>query len=279
MSKAQAKKRLAKSLGRLPRRSDPRALLFSRFAGVALDKPPPKRTNFWPHRAGFTHETWGNNEEGCCTIAKQANMFRRFERLEQKRTIAIATSEVHRVYREMTGELYGGGDTGAYETDALDRSRRPEKSLRDTKGHPLLIDAYVRLHTADQDELRHAIHTAGGHGIAVCLNLPEGFSPINPPDDWDVPQGEPLVGQWMAGSWGGHSMWGIDYDEVGLWLEHTWGIPPQRITWKAVAAFLDEAHLVIDSANSWKKRLKPKVLDVAGIVAAVNRVSSQPILA
>jgi len=57
-------------LGRLPAKSDIRALMFAKFAA-----PPrilPKRTNFWPRRAAFPLRSFGNTQYGDCTRAKQA---------------------------------------------------------------------------------------------------------------------------------------------------------------------------------------------------------------
>lgn len=264
-----------KRLGKLPAKSDVRTLMFSRFNGV--DKVPAAN-NYWAKKAPFTYETWGNTTIGDCTVAKQANMFRRFERIERRQTIHIATDEVTRVYYAMTQELYGGGDTGAYEEDALSRSRNPETCLHDSAGHPLLIDAFVRLNPFDHDELRSALFLAKGHGIAICINLPWGFASIDPPNPWDIPEGQELTGAWMPGSWGGHSMFATGYTKEGIILEHTWGIAPQLLTWRAAAVYLDEAHLVIDSVNAWKKKTKGK-LDIDGIVKAVNKVSRTKIKA
>jgi hypothetical protein len=266
-------------LGRIAAKSDPRALHLVNFLMKApADLPdPPKRTTFWTKRAQFEPETWGNDQYGCCTIAKQANMFRRFERLERKQTIAIAAEEVVSKYFAMTTALYGGGDTGAYETDALDRSRREETCLRDTRNHPLLIDAYVRVDASDHIALRRAIAMAAGHGIAICINLPAAFQQLSTVP-WDIPDGQQPVGEWQAGTWGGHSMWAVEYDEFGILLEHTWKRPPQRLSWRAAALYLDEAHLVIDSADAWRKKTKGQ-LDVGGIVDAVNAVSSKKIAA
>jgi hypothetical protein len=266
-------------LGRLPCKSDPRALIFARFA-----EPPktlPMHTDFWPRRVAFPLRSFGNTDYGSCTRSKQAIASMRMERIEQRRTVSIDDAEVVRTYVEMSDRLYGGGDNGAYETDALDCWRRPEYTYRDTKGRSLTIDAYVRLNPYDHEELKSAMFAAGAHGIAVCLNLPLAFSRLDPPADWHIPEGQVPTGEWMPGSWGGHSMWTRDYDEVGMWLVHTWDIPDQRITWRAAAMYLDEAHLVIDSWNYWKTK-KPaalrRLLDLPGIKAAVNRVSSRKII-
>src|SRR5688500_5959596 len=106
-------------LGRLPLRSNRKALIFTDF--LKADTPePPKKTNFWPKRTPFQNRTFGNTSYGSCTRSKQAIAALRMERLEQRRTIEITDQEVIRVYTEMSDRLYGGGDNGAYEVDALD---------------------------------------------------------------------------------------------------------------------------------------------------------------
>lgn len=266
-----------RQLGRLPSKSDTRALMFSRFASEPKVLPP--RTHFWPKRAAFPIRSFGNLRMGCCTRAKQAVAAMRMERLETRRTPEISDDEVIRVYREMSNRLYGGGDNGAYETDALSEWRKPELTFKDTKGRALTIDAFLRLNAADHTEIKSALVTAAAHGIEFCINLPLAFQRLDPPADWDIPDGQPLIGEWMPGSWGGHSMHGRDYDEIGLWFNHTWELPDQRITWRAMAAYVDEAHFVVDSYDYWRtqKPLAKKLLDLAGIRNAVNAVSSRKI--
>jgi len=275
-----------KALGRLPTKSDTRALMFSRFAQPRKTLPP--RTNFWPRRKGFPLRSFGNREHGCCTIASQGLMQMRNERLEARRTPSIADEEILRVYYAMTLREYGvgdgtptnpAGDVGAYETDALNNMRRPDRTFRDTKGRPLTIDAYVRLNAGDHEEIRNGLVTAAAHGLKFCINLPRAFQDIEPPSDWDIPAGQPMVGDWLPGSWGGHSMYMRDYDEVGIYYPHTWDMPDQRITWRAVAAYVDEVHLVVDSVDSWRQKPGIKnAIDLPGLRAAVNKVSSQRIV-
>lgn len=272
-------------LGRLPRKSDTRALQFSRFAQPRKALPP--RTNFWTRRAPFAYRSFGNRSHGDCTIASQAVMQMRNERLEVRRTPLISDEDVIRAYYALTLREYGvgdgtpndpSGDVGAYETDALNNMRRPDQTFRDTKGRILTIDAFVRVNAGDVEEIKNALVTAADHGIKFCINLPRAFQSLDPPHDWAIPAGQPLLGDWMPGSWGGHSMYGSDYDEVGLWTPGTWEEPPQRITWPAVAAYVDEVHLTVDSLDAWRK--KPgikKALDLPGLRQAVNKVSSQKI--
>ena len=267
-----------KKLGRIAAKSSPKALMFARFAAAPV-KPPPKSTEFWKNRKAFAVRKFGNDRFNDCTRAKQAIASMRMERLEASRTPTITDEEVIRVYMAMEKELYDGTDGGAYETDALDCWRRPEKTFRDTKGRPLTIDAYLRINHTDQQEIRRSLWTAESHGIAVCFALPKAFQTIDPPNAWDIPEGTPAIGDWRPSSWGGHSMWARDYDETGLWLVHTWGQKDQLITWRAAAIYLDEAHLVIDSIDYWRKH-KPRAaraIDLLGVKKAVNEVSSQKI--
>ncbi len=264
-------------LGRIAARSDRRTLNLEDFRKVQKAIVVPQATNFWTKRAPFKPESWGNREYGCCTIAKQANMFRRFERLEQRKTITITREAVLDCYERMSNDLYGGGDNGAYEEDALGRSRKPETAIKDNKGRPLLIDAYLRVDSWNHDAVREAIYTTKGHGIAVCLNLPQAYNNIVPPSSWDVPRdwsGKPLAltGAWRPGSWGGHSMWAIDYNKFGIVLEQTWDVPINLVTWEAAAAYMDEVHIVLDSKNAWKRLAKN--FDVADIKDQINSVSS-----
>jgi hypothetical protein len=265
-----------KRLGKLPRMSDRRALMLASFMPQIDPAKLPKATHFWPRRKGFPLDTYGNNDHGCCTRASQAHAIMRMERIEQRRTVEITTDEVLSRYYDMTQRLYGGGDTGAYEIDALREWRNPDLTLRDVKGRPHTIDAYTALNPANINELKFALATSGAHGIKVCLNLPAAFQRINPPQDWDCPaDNDPRSRDydWRPGTWGGHSMKARDYDEIGLWLVHTWGFIDQRITWRAVARYVDEAHLYIDSVNSWKRQRRLPSRTLAAIVDAVNQVS------
>jgi hypothetical protein len=268
-------------LGRLPCKSTRKALQFSDF--FRFVNLPAKQT-YWAKKIPLARRTFGNDTLGNCTRAKQAYAAMRMERLEQKRTIVITDAEVIRVYREMSDRLYGGGDNGAYEDDALSEWRRPDRTFCDAKGRPYTIDAYLRINASNQAELRAGLNLSGAKGIAICLNLPWAFTEL---DRWHVPPGTALLGPWMPGSWGGHSLWATaDYDTQDVIVDDTWGFGPRRVSWAALAAYCDEAHLVIDSVNAWRKQTThdPKTRKVVraalgDVRDAVNAVSSLPITA
>lgn len=262
-------------LGRLPSKATRKALMFSDFFKYLK---LPEATRHWTRRAALPLRSYGNLQYGDCTRAKQAVATTRMERLEQKRTVQITDEEVIRVYTEMSDRLYGGGDNGAYEDDALNEWRNPETTFRDVDGHPYTIDAYLRIDPFNHDEVKAALALSGAQGIAVCFNLPYAWADQ---EVWTAPPGGAApIGEWMPGTWGGHSMWVHDYTKEGLIIDHTWELPPGLVTWEGAAIYMDEAHLVIDSVNAWRKRLKGNTvgkLDFGGVVDAVNAVSSVPI--
>ena len=258
-------------LGRLPLKTTRKALQFADFFRFVRF---PERIAYWTRATPLPRRTFGNDSTGNCTRAKQAYAAIRMERIEQKRTIQITDAEVVRVYTDMSNRLYGGGDNGAYEDDALNEWRNPETTIRDTKGHPLTIDAYLRINALNHQEVHAGLALSGAKGLAVCFNLPVVAQRM---EHWDVPEGQPLIGPWQPGSWGGHSCWLLcDYDDAGGWLDDTWAHGPRKVSWRFMAAYMDEAHLVIDSVDAWRAQSDdPKVLAALGdVVDEVNAISS-----
>jgi hypothetical protein len=237
---------------------------------------PPAFTP-WAKRVKFPLRSFGNIQKGDCTRASQAIFQMRMERDEQRRTVDITDDEVLRVYFEMTARLYGGGDTGAYELDALNEWRRPETTFKDTKGRPFTIDAFTKVNQSNLQEVKQAIYLSQAHGVKFCMNLPLAFAYMTTAR-WDLPAGKTLTGDWAPGSWGGHSMTATGYTADGIIWPTTWNEPDGLITWAAFAAYCDEAYLVIDSLDAWRK--KPgvsKLIDLTGLKNDVNAVSSYPI--
>jgi hypothetical protein len=268
-----------KKLGRLPAKSSEKALLFKKYLRAVK---VPAESDFWRKRSDFPGRTYGNagpDGAGDCTRASQANASVRMERIETRRTIDVADAEVLRVYFDMTTRLYGGGDTGAYETDALDEWRRPDRTFKDMKGRAYVIDAYTRVNHLDLDEVRAAIYLSGTKGIKLCLSLPQAFLGIDPPAPWDIPDGQVLTGNWLGQF--GHSLFADAYGKEGVRLVHSWytgeGVEyHQTLTWRAFAAYVDEVHSVVDSIDAWRKHAGSKFA-TAKLVSDVAKVSSYPI--
>jgi hypothetical protein len=216
-------------LGKAPAKASPKTLLFADYLKKA-EPEPPKEIKFWRKRKEFPTRSFGNTAKGSCTRSKQAIMAMRMQRLEQNHTFAPTDDEVLRVYFEMTQRRYGGGDTGAYEEDALSDWRKPELTFRlnDKPKTPHIIDGFARINHLNLNEMKTAVQMSKAHGIAICFNLPWAWSSTY---HWDLPAGTQMVGPWVPGSWGGHSMaWVNDYNEQGLWIYQTWDVPPGFVT-------------------------------------------------
>lgn len=259
---------LPKKLGRLPVKDDPRSVLFAQFVRPAAKAPTT--LNFWKDKK-FPLASFGNTSVGDCTIASQALMALRMEDLETKKIPTITDKSVLDAYYALTKRLYGGGDTGAYEEDALSNWRDPKHTFKDSKGHALTIDAYTKLNPKNKEELKLAMFLSKGRGIKVCFNLPVAFQKLT---TWDIPKNQPLLGDWTPGSWGGHSMYlNGDYDDKYVTWPTTWNEPDFKISWAAIAAYCDEAHSIVDSIDTWKKTAGD-YLNLKGLIANVNEVSS-----
>jgi hypothetical protein len=254
-------------LGRMPFRSRRQALQFSDFFKFV---DLPKSVNYWAKKTPLDKRTFGNDRYGNCTIAKQAYAATRMERIEQKRTIKITDDEIIRVYQQMCLREYGStADEGAYEDDALSNWRNPEYTFKDTDGRPYTIDAFLRINAKNLNEVKAGLALSGAKGIAVCFNLPWAWADA---DVWDIPAGQPLTGRWMPGSWGGHSLhMQCDYNAHRAILDDTWGFGPREVTWEAIAAYMDEAHLIIDSVNAWKKQAEASAKRIDTTTAKVTR--------
>jgi hypothetical protein len=275
-------------LGKLPAKSNKKALLFNNFVDTTI--VPPKSFNLWAKRAKFPSHVYGNDSVGDCTRASQVESAMRMERLETRTTPLVADNEVIRVYFDMTWRHYGDGasgapmpvgwntpggdgDLGAYEEDALSDWRRPEYTFKDSKGHALTIDAFTKVNQADQNAVKLAIYTTAGHGVKLCFNIPLAWASQDL--NWGAPPtGTPLIGDWMPGSWGGHSTYGYAYSEKGVDII-TWG-EHRIVSWEAFAIYCDEAYWVLDSVDAWRRK-KSTGINIPKLVEAVNDVSSYKI--
>src|SRR4029078_13050201 len=141
--------------------------------------------------------------------------------------------------------------------------RKPDETFRDTTGHPMTIDAFLRINASNQNELRAGIALSGAHGIGICLDLPLAWQDR---EIWDIPDGQQPIGTWLPGSWGGHSMWSFEFNESGILVDMTWKEAPKQITWRAMGIYCDEAHVVIDSVDAWRKKpgIQKATMDAIG---------------
>ena len=130
----------------------------------------------------FPARMWGNDYEGCCVIAAQANLTRVLEYIEQGHLVNITDKDVHNEYRKQSG----GADSGLYMLDAFNDWHKDGWTITNGKlnkattrgcwakffppkdeSQHLNLYAFAKLDSID--ELRAAVYYLHGCQIAVRL--------------------------------------------------------------------------------------------------------------
>ncbi|HLK46215.1 MAG TPA: hypothetical protein VKT18_09500, partial [Acidimicrobiales bacterium] len=137
------------------------------------------------------------------------------------------------------------GEEGAVELDVLNWWRRTGIA-----GHA--IGAFAALDLGDHDLVKTAAYVFGGAYIGLALPLRAQDQPV-----WDWTGS--LRGPDAPGSWGGHAVDVVGYDEAGLTVV-TWGAE-QRLTWSFWDHYCDEAYCII-SADFLERGVTPEGLDL-----------------
>jgi hypothetical protein len=104
------------------------------------------------------------------------------------------------------------------------------------------IGAYVAVTPAQHDHICAGIYLFGG--LTIGLALPEAAQDMQV---WKAPSRFHRYGPYAPGSWGGHCVVLVDYNETELTCV-TWG-GLKRMTWNFLSAYCDEAYAAI--SNDW----------------------------
>jgi len=214
-------------LGKLPRRVDPRTLSLSRYVDrEVLPAPPPEldlseRVISWP--------MYANDRVGDCTTAAAAHMLEAWtaaaagEPVELSESAVLAAFDAVKLVDPVTGE------EGAVVLDVLKLWRAA--GIGDHR-----IGAFARVARDDRDLVLTGAWLFGGLYIGLQLPLRAADQ-----DVWDW-SGR-LDGPDAPGSWGGHAVDVVAYDEGGLTVV-TWGAL-KRMTWAFWGRYCDEAWCVL----------------------------------
>jgi hypothetical protein len=214
-------------LGKLPARSDLRTLPLGRYVDRALLPEPPERLDLAAPVADWP--MYGNDRLGDCTTAAVGHMIEAWtaaavgQPVELPERAVIDAFDVVKIVDPATGE------EGAVELDVLRLWR-----TSGIGGHR--IGAYARVSGFDHTLVRTAASLFGG--VYIGLQLP--FT-AQQQGVWDW-TGR-LDGPAAPGSWGGHAVDVVGYDEHALTVV-TWGAL-QRLTWQFWDRYCDEAYAVL----------------------------------
>jgi hypothetical protein len=216
-------------LGKRVARHDPRTLQLVKYL-TSLPKPPD--TLAWSMKTDKKWPMFKNDVVGDCTCAAAAHMIEVWTAAGQLKEVEVRDEDVLALYTLVTGynPKRPETDQGAVVLDVLNKWRKVGLA-----GHK--IGAFTTISPMSKTITKDAIYLFGG--VYTGFELPES---AQDQAVWDVPAGG-LRGPGEPGSWGGHAIPIVDYDDRTLTCI-TWGAA-KKMTWAFYRAYCDEAYAII----------------------------------
>jgi hypothetical protein len=248
-------------LGKASPRHDPRTLQFANYLRPAELPPPPASVDY----GKAVTRPWGmmhNDTVGDCTCAAAGHLIMEWN-ANVERNVTPSDDDVIAAYAAITGydPSTGSGDNGAVETDVLNYWRKTGIA-----GHQIM--AYAALEPSNTQHVRDAVDLFGGCYIGLALPVS-----AQQQDVWSVPPGG-TSGDGAPGSWGGHAVPVVAYDNHGLTVI-TWGAT-KAMTWEFWSAYCDEAYAVLSedflSAGTNGAPTAPNGFDLTALEADLKAV-------
>jgi hypothetical protein len=216
-------------LGKLPARVDPRSLSLAHYVDrEVLPAPPPvldlsAQVAEWP--------MYANDRLGDCTTAAAGHMIEAWTAATAGAPVEVTEASVLAAFDAVKIVDPATGEEGAVELDVLKLWRSAGIG-----GHR--IGAFARVARDDRDLVTTGTWLFGGLYIGLQLPLRAGDQ-----DVWEW-TGR-LDGPDAPGSWGGHAVDVVAYDDGGVTVV-TWGAL-KRMTWAFWDRYCDEAWCVLSA--------------------------------
>lgn len=242
-------------LGKLPARIDVRTLSLSRYVDrAALPAPPPQldlmhAVAAWP--------MYANDRIGDCTVAAAGHMIEAWTAAARGQAVEVSERAVLDAFDRVKLVDPLTGEEGAVELDVLKLWRR--SGIGGDR-----IGAFARVSTADHELVRTAAYLFGGLYIGLQLPLTAQSQAT-----WDW-TGR-LDGPAAPGSWGGHAVDVVGYDETGFTVV-TWGTL-QRMTRPFWDRYCDEGYCIL-SPDFLAGDRAPNGFDLAALTRDLELVTA-----
>jgi hypothetical protein len=242
-------------LGKLPAKTDPRTLLLARYVDQAvLPKPPPtldltQGVRDWP--------MYANDRLGDCTCAAAGHMIEAWTAAAQHNAVEVSETAVVHAFEAVKIVDPATGEEGAVELDVL-------KYWRSTGIARHKIGAFARVSRHDHELLQVSAYLFGG--LYIGLQLPQ-TAQDQAVWDWT----HRLTGPAAPGSWGGHAVDVVRYDEHALTVV-TWG-GLKEMTWSFWDRYVDEAYCLL-SEDFLRGGAAPNGFDLAALRQELALVTS-----
>ena len=242
-------------LGKLPVRTDVRTLRIARYIDTAQLPSPPDTLDLADRVADWP--VYANDRIGDCTIAAAGHMIEAWTAEGQGQVIEITEQSVLDAFDHVKIVDPVTGEAGAIELDVLRYWRNDGIG-----GHK--IGAYAHVSGYDHRLVRTGAWLFGGVYIGLALPITAQRQEV-----WDWTGS--LAGDAKPGSWGGHAVDIVRFDEAGLTFV-TWGAL-KRMTWSFWDRYCDEAYCII-SPDFLAQGKAPNGFDLATLKADLALITA-----
>lgn len=223
-------------LGKLPPKLDRRTLKLAKYTTSEL-APPPLQAGYiakvakWPMML--------NDVEGDCTFATVGHLIQVWTTNATPPGTIPSDADIQFGYSDLTGydPSDPSTDNGAVELDVLNYWRQ-----KGVGGHKII--GYALVNSKNIQEIKQTVYLFGGAYIGVSLPISAQADNISPDgrQTWAVPA-TGLAGDGVPGSWGGHAVPIVAYDESKA-VVVSWGSLVD-VTWDFITNYCDEAYAVL----------------------------------
>jgi hypothetical protein len=217
----------AHKLGKLPVRIDTRTLRLARYVDTTQLPAPPAQLDLTQHVTDWP--MYRNDTIGDCTVAAAGHMIEAWTAGAVGTAVELDDASVLDAFDHVKITDPATGEEGAVELDVLGYWRKTGIG-----GHRIGAFAGVSLH--DERLVRTGAYLFGGLYLGLALPLS-----AQQQDTWDWTGS--LAGPAKPGSWGGHAVDVVAYDDRALTIV-TWG-SLKRMTWSFWERYVDEAYALI----------------------------------
>jgi hypothetical protein len=243
-------------LGKLPVRLDVRTLPLPRYLDRSKLPPPPAEIDLatavgeWP--------MYANDRLGDCTTAAAAHMIEAWTAPIRGAAVELSEGDVLSAFDDVKQVDPATGEEGAVELDVLVYWRK-----HGIGGHR--IGAFARVPVWDHGLVATAAYLFGGLYIGLQLPLTAQRQ-----ETWDWTNR--LVGPAKPGSWGGHAVDVVGYDEEILTVV-TWG-RLQQLTWSFWDHYVDEAYALLSVDFLDTEGTAPNGFDLRALKEDLKKVTA-----
>lgn len=246
-------------LGKSSPVNDPRTLMMADYLDTEALPPAPAK---YVYAKSISPTGWGmmdNDKIGDCTCAAAGHLIMEWTD-DNGDLYTPPDQDIISAYAAITGynPVTGANDNGAQETAVLNYWRNTGIS-----GHKIF--AYAALEPKNHNHIMLSTFLFGGCYIGMALPVSAQTQKV-----WSVPPGG-AVGKGAPGSWGGHAVPVIGYDNHGLTVI-TWGAT-KKMTWSFWNAYCDESYAIISTDFAGTNK-SPNGFDFAALQQDLTQITA-----